>query len=190
MYSKMQGRIGCARQRQEAPHPVGVDDDDLAVLDVADELRADDVERAGLRAEDRAAVELAEHERADAERIARADQLLVGQRDESVGALDLGQAPRRSGRRFGGGASAPRASSTTSVSVVDWQIAPPRMSSRLQRQAVGQIAVVGDREPARPRVRRTAAGRCAAPSRRSSNSAHGRSPIAPGSRSMVAALEK
>ena len=55
-------------------------------------LRADDVERAGLRGEDRAAVELAEHQRADAERIARADQLLVGQADEGIGAFELAQA--------------------------------------------------------------------------------------------------
>ena len=55
-------------------------------------MRADDVERAGLRRQDRAAVELADHQRADAERIARADQLLVGQADEGVGALELAQA--------------------------------------------------------------------------------------------------
>ena len=91
MYSKMQGRAGSARRGKEALHALGVDHDDLAVLDVADELRPDDVERAGFRAQDRAAVEFAEHQRTDAERVARADQLLVGQRDEGVGAFDLGQ---------------------------------------------------------------------------------------------------
>ena len=75
---------------EEAPNPVGVDDDDLAVLDVAHELGPDDVERAGLGGEDRPAVEFAEDQRTDAERIARADQLLVGQRDEGIGAFDLG----------------------------------------------------------------------------------------------------
>ena len=65
------------------------DDHDLAILDFADELGADDVERAGFGGQDRAAIELAEHERADAERIARADQLLVGDADEGIGALDL-----------------------------------------------------------------------------------------------------
>ena len=39
-------------------------------------------------------VELADDERTDAERIARADQLLVGQADERIGAFDLPQAPR------------------------------------------------------------------------------------------------
>ena len=133
------------RQREEALHPVAVDDHHLAVLDVADEFRPDDVERAGLRAEDRAALELAEHERADAERIARADQLRVGQRHERVRALDLGQGldetvddpgttrarckqqhDFRVGGRLADGAGANEL--------------PP------QRQSVGQIAVVGDCE--------------------------------------------
>jgi len=52
-------------------------------------LRADDVERAGFRGEDRAAVEPAEHQRADAERVARADELLVCHADERKGAFDI-----------------------------------------------------------------------------------------------------
>ena len=126
---------------------VGVDHDDLAVLDVAHEFGADDVERAGLRGQDRAAVEFAEHQRADAERIARADQLLVGERDQRIGALDLAQRldeavddarPARARREQQHdlgvrGRLADRA-------VAD-QFAP-------QRQAVGEIAVVGDREAA------------------------------------------
>ena len=135
------------RQREEALHAVAVDDDHLAVLDVANEFRANDVERAGLRAKNRAAVELAEHERADAERVARADQLLVGQRDERVRALDLGQGldetvddpgpARARGKEqhdFGvGGRLADGA-------VAD-ELAP-------QREAVGQIAVMSDSEAA------------------------------------------
>ena len=127
---------------------MGVDDDDFAVLDVAHESRADDVERAGLGSQDRAAVEFAQHQRPDAEGIARADQLLVGERHERVGALDLGQRldepvddfrPPRSrreqqddlgvGRRLADGARAD-------------ELAP-------QRQTVGQVAVVGDRQSAR-----------------------------------------
>ena len=89
MYSKMQGRCGCFGAKRIDLDAVLGDHDDLAVLDVAHEAGADDVERAGLGGEDVAAVELAEDERADAERIARADQLLVGERDEGIGALDL-----------------------------------------------------------------------------------------------------
>src|ERR1700684_2048146 len=62
-------------QGEEALHALAVDDHDFAVLDVADVFRPDDVEGAGLRTQDRAAVEFAEHERADAERVAGADQL-------------------------------------------------------------------------------------------------------------------
>ena len=72
-------------------HSVLVEHHDLAVLDVADVLGADDVERAGLGSEDRAAFELADHQRADAERVAGADQLLVGEADESVGAFERAQ---------------------------------------------------------------------------------------------------
>ena len=68
-----------------------VEHQNLAVLDVAHILRADDVERAGFGGEDRAAVELAEHQRPDAERIAGADQLLVGEADEGVGAFEHAQ---------------------------------------------------------------------------------------------------
>ena len=65
------------------------DDDDLAVVDLADEFGADHVERAGLGGENIGAAEPAEHQRPDADRIARADQHLVGQADERVGAFDL-----------------------------------------------------------------------------------------------------
>ena len=80
------------RKRLVRVHALFVEHHDLAVLDVAHEFRADDVERAGLRREDRVAVESAEHQRADAERIAGADQLLVGERDERVGAFERAQA--------------------------------------------------------------------------------------------------
>ena len=91
MYSKMQGRMRLTRREADRFDALVGDDDDLAVLDVADEAGADDVERAGLGREDGAAVELAEDERADAERIARADQLLVGEGDERIGAFELAQ---------------------------------------------------------------------------------------------------
>ena len=72
MYSKMHGPRRDPRERPQALDALLGDDDDLAVLDVAHEARADDVERAGLGRQDEVPVELAQHERADAERIARA----------------------------------------------------------------------------------------------------------------------
>ena len=80
------------RERLVRLRAVLIEDDDFAVFDVAHVLCADDVERAGFRSKDRAAVELADDQRPDAERIARADQLLVGEADEGVGALELAQA--------------------------------------------------------------------------------------------------
>ena len=79
------------RKRLVALRAVLVEHDDLAGLDVADIFGADHVERAGLRRQDRAAVEFAQHQRANAERIAGADQLLVGHRHQRIGALDRAQ---------------------------------------------------------------------------------------------------
>ncbi len=67
------------------------DHHDLAVLHLAHELRADHVERARLGGEHVGGVEPADDERADADGIARADQHVVGQAHERIGALDLAQ---------------------------------------------------------------------------------------------------
>ena len=76
----MQKRAGsAARSGMALARPSSVIDHHLAVLDVAHELGADDVERAGLGGQDQASSELAQHQRPDAERVAHADQLLVGQ---------------------------------------------------------------------------------------------------------------
>ena len=69
-----------------------VEDQYFTVFDIAHILRADDIERAGLGREDGAAVELAQHQRTNAERIARADQFLVGQADKGVGTFEHAQA--------------------------------------------------------------------------------------------------
>ena len=54
-------------------------------------MGADHVEGAGLAGEHELAVQVAEHQRADAERVAGADQLGVGQGHEGVAALDVAQ---------------------------------------------------------------------------------------------------
>ena len=92
MYSKMHGRaaIGGNGLCDCAPSSSNTTTSPFSTSRTY--LRADDVERAGLRGQDRAAVELADHQRADAERIARADQLLVGEADEGIGAFELAQA--------------------------------------------------------------------------------------------------
>ena len=143
MYSKMQGRAGRLREGAMALDAVGGDGDDFAVLDLAHELGADDVERAGLGGQHIGRAEAAEHERADADGIARADQHVVGETDERIGAFDLAQrldealddAPAlRAGHQVQddlgvGGRLADGAGRD--------QLAP-------QGQGVGEVAVVGD----------------------------------------------
>jgi hypothetical protein len=68
-----------------------VDDHQLAGLDVAHIFRADNVEPAGLRGQDPGLAQLAQHQRAHAQGIAHADQRIVGQRHEGIGALHLMQ---------------------------------------------------------------------------------------------------
>ena len=135
------------RERLVAVRAVFVEHDDLAGLDVADILRADHVERAGFRRQDRVAVEIAEHQRADAERIAGADQFLVGQRHQRIGALDGAQRLDEAvdeaaalGLRdqvqdhFGVGGGLHHGA-------VEHELAA-------QRQSVGEVAVMADRETA------------------------------------------
>ena len=78
-------------ERHQAPHPARPDNDDFAGLDVAHEIGADDVERASLRRQDPGFAEAAEHQRPHAERVAHADDLVLRQRRQRIGALDLAQ---------------------------------------------------------------------------------------------------
>ena len=152
MYSKMQGRAGCSGAKRTDSMPLLGDHDDLAVLDVADEAGADDVEGAGLRGQDVAPVEFAQHQRADAERVAGADQLLVGQRDEGVGAFELRIAStKRSTKRL----RRERATRWTIDLGVRGRLADGAVADQVaaQRQAVGEVAVMGDREAAAVELR-------------------------------------
>ena len=72
-------------------HPFPCDHHDLAVLDLAHELGANDVERACLGRQHPSIVEAAQDQRPDAEGIAGADHLLVGETDQGVGAFHLEQ---------------------------------------------------------------------------------------------------
>ena len=91
MYSKMQSLRRVFRHEAVALDPFAGNHHDLAVLDLAHELGADDVERASLRRQYPSLAEPADNKRPDAERIARADELLMREPDESIGAFDLEQ---------------------------------------------------------------------------------------------------
>jgi hypothetical protein len=123
------------------------DDDHLAVVDVADECGADHVERAGLRRQDVGAVELAEHQRADAQRVAHADQLLVGQGDQGVAALDLGHRVDEAVDHLG----LPRAGDQVKDHLaVRGRLEDGPVGDQFlpQEQEVGQVAVVADGDAA------------------------------------------
>ena len=124
-----------------------VEHHDFAVLDVAHIFGADDVERAGFRREDRAAVELAEHQRADAERIAGADQLLVGEADKGIGAFELAQAVDEAVDEAVAGGFRHQMQDHFGVGGRLHHGAFAHQFAA-QRQAVGEIAVVADGEAA------------------------------------------
>ena len=133
-------------------HALVVDDDDLAGLDVAHELGADDVERAGLAGQHPgdAAVggaDAAEDERADAQRIAHADQRLVAHRDQRIGADHLLQRvdqPVDHGRIEADG---DEVDEHLAVGGGLEQAAAPHQRA-VKRGGVGQVAVMGHREAA------------------------------------------
>ena len=79
------GTLGALALKGPRLHARPVDAHDLARLDLAYELRAERVERAGFRGEHPAAAEAAEAERADAERVAHAEQRVRGQQRQRVG---------------------------------------------------------------------------------------------------------
>ena len=121
--------------------------DDFAGFDVTDIFRADDIERAGFRREDRAAVEFAENERADAARIARTDQLLVGQRHQRVGAFE---SPERLDIALDETAAPGLRDQMQDRLGVGGRLHQGAVAHQFaaQRQSVGEVAVVGDGEAA------------------------------------------
>jgi hypothetical protein len=121
--------------------------DDFAGFDVPDIFCADHVERAGLGRQDRTAVEVAEHQRPDAERVAGADQLLVGQGHQRIGTLDRAQRLDET------------VDETTALGLrhqmqdhfgVGGRLHHGAVKNKLaaQRQAIGEIAVMADRKTA------------------------------------------
>ena len=134
-------------ERPQAFHAGLGDDDDLAVLDVAHEARADDVERAGLGRQHVVAVELAQDEGTDAERVAGSDQRLVGEGDEGVGALQLAQ---RLDEALDDARLAAAGDEVEDHLGVGGRLVDGAVADQLaaQRQAVGEVAVVGDGDAA------------------------------------------
>ncbi len=69
--------------------PIIRNDDDLAILNLAHETRADDIEGAGFRRQDGCVAQFSKNKRANPQAVAYADKPLSRQDAERVGALDL-----------------------------------------------------------------------------------------------------
>ena len=143
------GTWRAGREGLVALDPILGDDDDLAVLDLPHEAGADDVERAGFGGEDGCVAELAEHQRADAQRIADADELFHRQEPERIGAFDPHERIDEAHGEAALALGAPRDQMDDDLGVGGRlkdrarrdQLAP-------QRQRIGQVAVMGERQAA------------------------------------------
>ena len=69
--------------------PLIGNDDDLAIFDLTQKLRADDIERAGFGREHVGCPEPADDQWSNTNGIARCDHHVVGQADEGIRAFDL-----------------------------------------------------------------------------------------------------
>ena len=147
MYSKTQNRLSCAAERLQAVEPARADHDDLAGLDVAHEIGADDVERAGLRGEDPGFAEPSEHQRPHAQRVAHADDPVLRQRHQRIGALDLAQ---RIDQPLDDGVFQAGRDQVDDDLGVAGRLEQAAATHQLAPQliGIGQIAVVADRQPA------------------------------------------
>ena len=121
---------------------LAVGDDDLARLDLAHEVGADDVEAGRLAADHRVALVVAEAERAHAVGVAEADHGVAAHDGRGEGAADL--ADRRAHRASSRSPSASCAMSAvmTSVSVVPENLTPWRDELVAQLRGVHEVAVV------------------------------------------------
>lgn len=124
-----------------------VEHDDLARRDIAHIAGADHVERTGFRGQDRATIEIAQHQWTNAERVARADQLLVGQADQRVAAFDCAQGLDEAGDET---AALGLGYQMQDDLGVGGRLHHGAVAHQLtaERQAVGEVAVVADRETA------------------------------------------
>ncbi len=152
--------------------------DEFAGFDRADEFGADDVERDRLRREDVRIAELADHQRANAERVAAADHALGGEADQRIGTFDLFQSIDEPVEQRAIGRCRDEMDNDLGIAgrLKDRTAANQHFP---ERGGIRDIAVVRNRESRRWQGRRTGAGRYAARFRPLSNSERGRRPTRP-----------
>ena len=141
----MHGFGSAGLERLERADAGAIDQQHFARLDIAQEGRADDVERDALGGEDGRLAELAHDQWADAQRVAAGDQPVIGQDDQRISAFDLAQ---RVGQPVDRGGILRRRDEVDDdfgvAGRLEDRAAPVERPAELHR--VGQIAVVGDRE--------------------------------------------
>ena len=121
--------------------------DDFTGLDVTNEFSTDDIERAGLRREDQAAVEAADLQGADAEPVAHPDHRLAGHHDQRIGAVDLRQGVDQTVHEGGHRAGGDQVDDNLAIHRrLEYAAAAHQFAAH--RERVGEIAVVGDRQAA------------------------------------------
>ena len=150
--------------------------DQLARADLALEVGADEVERAGLGGDTQSSLEPAEAERPDAVRVAEGDQLPLGERDDREGALELRIACATASSS--GASSFAISAAITSVSDVVADACPSSRELLAELGGVRQVAVVAERDRARAAVVDERLRVRPLRSSRSSSSACGRSRVA------------
>src|SRR6516162_6158384 len=131
----------------QASYAARANDDDLSCCDIADEVSADDVERTGLRSEDPGVGETAENQRPHAAGIAHSDDLVLRERHQRKGALDL---PQRVDQPVDDGLLEARRDQVNNDFGVARRLEQAAATHQLAANlvGVGQIAVVANGEPA------------------------------------------
>ena len=133
-------------------HPLVRDDDHLSRFDLADERGTDDVEPDCLRGEDIGVADPAHHQRTDAERISAGDHPLRGQTDQRIGALDLLECIDEAIEQ--GAIFRHRDQMNDRFGVtgrLEDRAGADEIATKLDR--IGDIAVMGDRETTRRKLR-------------------------------------
>ena len=140
----------------DAVHALVVDHDDLTGFDVAHEIGADDIQRAGFRGQDPAAGPLrpdsTQDQGADAEGVSHAHQCLVRQGDQRIGAHHLFQRVDQTVHDGGIQADGDQMDENLRIGGGLEQASAPHQGP-VQHMGVGQVAVMRHREATELEIR-------------------------------------
>ena len=154
---ELEGAHGTLRRLGRDPaaaHPGRIDGHDLAWVDLADEVGADDIQGAGLAGDDVAGAArrlgiavAAEAEGPDAERVTGGHQRVAGEEKQAVGAVDPGQGAAEGGVEAAAGGAHQQATEHLGVAGGDELDALVRQLGA-DLPGVDEVAVVGEHDRA------------------------------------------